>query len=198
MTGQDMGRRCAACGRPAVFGYPSPGQQGPDDVIPFCLEHSDQYEAMLQRRDTQLQHHIDRLDDDIHDIVGLPRPHRPARVTQRILVNAVHIHGNNSGLINNGTIGAIENNLSVLSSIDQTLATTIKALTEAVLASELTQPEKQEAADLLASVSAEVAKTPEKRSPVPVLKAIGGALDKLLTRVPGAVALWKVVAETLG
>jgi hypothetical protein len=189
-------RRCSQCGSPAVFGYRNPN--GPE-LMALCLEHSDQYELMLQRRTASLQDYMDRLDDQINDTVGLPRQPRPPRTSiGKVLMHQVHIHGNNNGVVNTGTIGRLEQSISIINASDPGLAEKLKALTDAVVSSDqLADADKQSAADLLATLSVEAAKPKASRSPTAVLKAIFNGLDVVLQRAPQLLELWRALSPIL-
>jgi hypothetical protein len=54
-------------------------------------------------------------EDDIVDVFGLPRKPRPIRIpAPEVNVQQIHIHGDNLGVINTGTVGSISNNLTVI------------------------------------------------------------------------------------
>jgi hypothetical protein len=105
---------------------------------------------MNQRRIAIMREEIDRLDDEMSDIVGLPRQPKPPRIPPtKVTLHQVHIHGDNLGVVNTGTVGKIEDNLSIINAQDAAVAERLRQVTEAVLGSnELSASQKQEAAEL--------------------------------------------------
>ena len=165
----------------------------------LCFDHSQQFQAMNLRQMEMLQNHIDRTEDDLADVWGLPRKQRPARIpAPRVNVHQVNIHGDNLGVVNTGTVGSIANGLSIIDQRDAALAGQLKVLTEAVLASTtLESARKQEAADLLNELVQDAAKPADQRRSRTVMAAIGAGLAQVLSVSADLYTLWTGIAPAL-
>lgn len=187
---------CAyGCGRPPVVGYELPGGQ----KINLCIEHWQQFEEHNARQIDFYRQQMEQLEDEMDDIVGLPRKVRPPRIPPaRVNVHQVTIHGDNLGVVNTGTVGSIANSLTIIRAHNERLAEQLKNLTEAVLASNaLDAVQKQEAADLLKEVVEDVAKPPEQRRSRAVMKTIASGLSQVLSHAADIYALWAAIEPNL-
>jgi hypothetical protein len=183
---------CVACGGPAYASVKSPG----GELVNLCWKHTQEHEALRVRTLEVYRAHMDRLEDHMDDIAGLPRKTRvPA---PRVNVHQVNIHGNNLGVVNTGTVNSIANNVTIINGTDSALAMQLKQLTEAIIASTtLNRDQKQEAADLLNEVVEDVAKPPQQRRSRAVMKTITVALGQMLSHAADLYTLWTAVEPHL-
>ena len=178
---------CIQCGKTAVAGIPVRGGEGYN----LCFEHLQQHEAMRLRQIETYAAMADRLEDQLDDTWGLPRRARP-QPAPRVNVHQIHIHGDNLGVVNTGTVQNIENNVTAINQSDPALAANLQQLAEGILRSaELTDDEKRDAAELLREVT-----SGEKRPRV-VLQSIATGLGHVLTRAAQLATLWKAIEPQL-
>ena len=186
---------CVQCGRAAAVGVEVANGQG----VNLCFEHWQQHRALHLQEMQVLQDMADRAEDDMNDIVGLPRTVRPPRiVAPRVNVHRINIHGDNLGVVSTGTVGSIANNLTIINGQDAALAAQLKGLTEAIFASgTLNNAQKQEAADLLNEVAEDAAKPPEQRRSRVVMKTIATGLGQVLGHAADLYTLWTAIEPHL-
>lgn len=102
---------CVQCGRPGVTAIPPDHGQ----YVNVCYDHYLQWEAMRMRKIEMYREMAEQAEDDMADIVGLPRKVRPARIpAPRVNVQQINVQGHNYGVVNQGTVGSIENHLSAI------------------------------------------------------------------------------------
>jgi len=179
---------CIQCGHRAFAGYELPGGH----KVNLCFEHSQQFDAMNLRRMELLQQQIERAEDNIADVMGMPRPQRPPRIpAPRINVNQVNIGGDNYGVVNNATVGNIKNNLTIINENNAALAEQLRVLTNAIIASkELTDEQKRDAADLVSEMTDGIAKGGRSRA---AMKAVATALSQMLAHSADLWTLWTAI-----
>lgn len=186
---------CVQCGRPGVAAV---GIEG-GHYLNVCLDHLHQHEEIRLRKLQMYQDLAEKAEDDIADTMGVPRKQRPPRIpAPRVNVHQVHIHGDNLGVVNTGTVGNIANNLTLINGHDAALAGQLKALTEAIIASSILNPtQKQEAVDLLNEVAEDVAKPPQQRRSRTAMKMIVTGLGQVLSSAADLYTLWTAIGPHL-
>jgi hypothetical protein len=186
---------CVQCGKPGVAGIEVPGGQGYN----LCFEHLQQHEELRLRKIEMYGHLADRFADDIADTMGMPRRPRPQRVpAARVNVHQIHIHGNNLGVVNTGTVQTIENNVTAINQVHPALAQHLRQLAEGILASdELTDDDKRNAAELLNEVVAEATKSGTERRSRVVMQTIANGLGQVLAKAAQLASIWKAIEPHL-
>lgn len=186
---------CAACGKPPFAGYETPDGRRYN----LCFEHHHQQEELHLRQAEMYRQMAEQAEDDIADVMGMPRKVRPQRIpAARVNVQQITIQGNNLGVVNTGTVETIANNVTAINQADPALAQQLRLLAEAILTSnDLTDDDKREAADLLNEVVADATKDPAQRSSRVVMKAVASGLGQVLSKAAQLAAIWKVIEPHL-
>jgi len=184
---------CVQCGKPGVAGV----ETAPGEGYNLCFEHLQEYKKLRLQEMQFYAAKADQLEDQIDDTWGLPRRPRP-QPAPRVNVHQIHIHGNNLGVVNTGTVQTIANNVSAISQVDPALAQQLRLLAEGILKSnDLTDDDKRAAADLLNEVVADTTKGPAQRSPRVVMKAVANGLGQVLSKAAQLATLWKAIEPHL-
>jgi hypothetical protein len=156
--------KCYQCPAPAMY-------QVGDQNIPLCLNC---YSKVAQIEQQELENHermLNYLSDEISFSFGLPSmgPRFPSRPKPLhigdVKLNNISVNNSVVGTINTGSIGNLDQSISVLAQLNQPqLAETFKKLSEAILQSgDLTGNQRNELIEALSVISREAATPPETR-----------------------------------
>jgi len=139
--------------------------------IPLCLDCYFKLSQIQQQETENHERMLNYLSDQISMSVGLPSigarfPSRPRPViVAGAKLNNISISNSVVGTVNTGSIGSVDQSISVLNQIGEpALAEAIKGLTEAILrSSDLTGKQRNELVEILSVVAREAATPKESR-----------------------------------
>ena len=185
---------CAQCGRPGLRGFEENGVQ-----YNLCLEHARMAEDMRNRDLASLQVMAERAEDDIADIVGMPRKVRSPHGPQSVNVHQVVNMRDNYGVVSAGVVDTISHSIDTIGRHgDGELAGALAMLMQGVLRSpELSDVQKQEAADLLNVVTSDIALPTPQRAPQVVMRAVASGLGDVLSNAANLATLWSAIEPLL-
>lgn len=156
------------------------------------------FDDMNHRQLEMLRDLRDRAEDDIADVIGMPRKARPPRVPQTVNVRQVVNMRDNYGVVSAGVIRSIQNSIGSIEQTDGELAGAFSFLTRSILASpDLPEAQKREATELVKAIAEDAARPPAARQPKAVFKAVGSALQAVLSNVASLAQIWSSVSELL-
>lgn len=156
--------QCHQCNTVAMYRV---GEQG----IPLCLDCYYKFSQIQQQEIENHERMANYASDQIAASVGLPPmgprfPPRPRPVVfEGTKLNNIHVSNSTVGTINTGSIGTVDQSITVLTHIGQpNLAQAVKSLSEAILQSgDLTPNQKNELIESLSVIAKEAATPPEAR-----------------------------------
>jgi hypothetical protein len=152
----------------------------------------------MQRQQIEMhQREINFLADEMDDVAGLPRSGGryvlPVRAQLDTEVNLNNIRINNSvvGTVNTGTIGSVDNAVTVLRDSGQfDMAAAMVALVQAVTGNAAIQVAEQREAIEILSTLFEEATTPSNQRKPAVIKTLAGRLQTILSTTADLTCLW--------
>jgi len=174
---KDRAVKCYQCSNPAMY-------QVGEQKIPLCLDCYFKYSQIVQRDLENNERMMNYLSDQIAASVGMPPmgprfPPRPQPVhIGDVKLNNISVNNSVVGTINTGSIGSIDQSISVLNQLGEpSLADAIKGLSEAILQSgDLSRNQRNELVEIL-SVLAKEAATPQEARQSTVAQTL---LDKAM------------------
>lgn len=160
----------------------SEGQQ-----VPLCLDCYIKWQSTMQQELENHERQINFLTSHMESMVGFPGllpkypERRPIINTGGVTLNNINVTNSEVGVLNTGTIGNVDNTLTVLNkSGAQELASAVSELTEAVIKSgDLSNNQKNEVLEMVGTISEEAVAPKESRK-LGVVKALIGQLTNLL------------------
>jgi len=188
--------QCSQCNRPAIYMV---GEH------PLCLQCNALHQNILDRQLANHERELDRILDDMEMTTGVPLPRRrPQPRPAPVIVNGVTLHNinirdSNVGVVNTGRLSQVDTAISVIGHRgDAQLAAALKALTDAVVGSAaLAAPAKQEAIEILSSLSTEATAPPAQRRGS-VARTLMGRLKELLSVAADLAEVYQPALELIG
>jgi hypothetical protein len=192
--------QCSQCNRPAMVDFGG---------HPLCLEHHALAQSIELRRIEALERGADRALEEMEWATGVQLPRRarvpsPAPVIlQGSTFNHINVQGSNIGVINTGRLSQVDTAITVIGKQGNSqLAGALKTLTDAVVASTtLAAPSKQEAIEILSTLSTEATAPPAQRKGG-VARALLVRLKELLSVSADLIAVgqatWPLIAVAFG
>jgi hypothetical protein len=182
--------KCHQCNKAALYAVS-------EQQIPLCL---DCYHKVWQIQRDQLEMHereINFISSEMEHAVGIPPvlpryPERPrAVVLSGTTLNNINIHRSVVGSVNTGVVERVDVAVSVALGEGQTeVAAALKAITEAVASSSaLQKDQKDEALEILATLSEDLTSPPERRRKS-MAKTISARLATVLSVAADLTQLW--------
>ena len=155
--------------------------------VNLCIDCQLKMEQIRARQNEERERMINFLSDNAAAIAGLPPmgPRFPERTTiqaEGTVLNNIHISDSQIGVVNTGTVQTIDAAVTTIRNDgDAGLSQALTELTEAVIGDEsLSDETRQEALDLIGTVSTEASLPQEKRRKAvirPLVKEIGQILQ---------------------
>jgi hypothetical protein len=183
--------KCHNCEKNAMYAVGPEGQR-----VPLCLDCYIQWENLQLRQVEMLERQINFAAAEMEAVVGisglLPRyPERRLLQMGAVTLNNIHVTNSEIGVLNTGTIQSVDSSLTVLKSGgNDSLADAIRELTESIIrASEIASSRKDEALELIGSLSQEAVAPKEKRK-LAVAKALFGELSGILGGIASVGQAW--------
>jgi len=168
-----------------------------DAQTPLCLDHYFKLMQALAIQSDILERQINFAADQIDLAVGIPGlapkfpVRRPVHIGDVTLTN-IKIDKSNIGVINTGTIGAVDAAITILKeSGEQSVASAIQKLTEATISSkEASEEIRQQVVEILSVLATEAA-TPKERRRSTVVKRLLVDLATIVSGVAALAQLWQ-------
>lgn len=187
--------KCCNCDKNAMYAVGPEGQQ-----VSLCLDCYIRWQNIELQQQEIYERQINFLTDEIESVVGmhgiLPRyPERRAVIhTGGIILNNIHVTNSEIGVLNTGTIENVDSTVTVLKTAGNAeLANAITALTEAVIKStEISVNQKDQALELLGTLSEEAVAPKEKRK-LAVVRVLLSELSGVLGGVASLAQVWEKV-----
>jgi hypothetical protein len=174
-----------------------------DAQTPLCLDH---YFKLMQAFAIQsdiLERQINFAADQIDLAMGIPglAPKFPERRPVHIgdvTLNNIKIDKSNIGVINTGTIGAVDAAITILKqSGEQSVATAIQKLTEAAISSkEASEEIKQQIVEILSVLATEAA-TPKEQRRSTIVRRLLVDLATIVNGVAALAQLWQLYGPVI-
>lgn len=187
--------KCSQCERPAIVKYCDLG---------LCVQHYLMMKQAEYLEFSMLTAGLNFLRSQISVGTGGLTPHtpieipRPPFIGDSFTLNNINVAESTIGAINTGTIGNIDVGITMMQNQGQgDLAIAIKGLTEAILKSnELNESTKNEIAEQLEFLIAQVTAEPHNRSTAVVKSILAGIRDSISTAA-GLLTLWERIEPLL-
>ena len=181
--------RCSQCSNEAVAAR---GQAN------LCVEHYARMVYADYMQMTMLAAYGNQIAEEIDAgtgyIIRSPRMHLPPppHIGGTMTLNNINVAGNNLGLINTGTVQHLDSHIAISQSRgNEVLAGLIKQFSEALISDKnIEQSSANEAAELLDQLLTDVSKSPERRSPASVAKAMLARVPSLISTSTSLITIW--------
>ena len=180
--------KCTQCGTTAIVEYGGNA---------LCVDHHLKMQQAHYLQASLLAANINYLDEEIARGTGyLLPPNRleipkPPFMGDQLTLNNINVSGSTVGAINTGTIQQLDSEISLLTGHgNHELASALKDLTQAIIDNqELPATEKDEAAQQLAFLGAQLTIKPDQRSRG-VVKGLLSGMTKILSVSTSLMTLW--------
>ena len=186
-------KKCVQCGKPAVVAYN-------DGNTPLCVEH---HLMMQQATYLETSRHAATLNFLSQEIAQaqdyiLPPVHyeipSPPFIGSQLTLNNINVSNSTIGAINTGTIQQLDASITMFQGEGKgEIAGALKDLTQAIHDSnEINATTKNEVAEQLAFLVAQVEAKPEQRSRG-IIKSVLSGIGPLLTNTAALATLWSTL-----
>lgn len=189
--------RCYNCGRPAMFLVGPEGKR-----VPLCLDCNDKLSQMLDRQNYQLERLMNFLMDEMDAATGIygdtPRFHeRQINLVQggKVTLNNIHVSAGNIGVLNTGNLKMVDSAITILNQnpTNHRVTDAIAKLTTAIAQSaDLSPDKKNEAIEIVGTVTSEALIPKEKRRNA-VARTLLRALPTVIQTAAAVLQIWHEV-----
>ena len=194
--------QCVQCGQKAVFYY-----QKKEGIFPLCLSCNLIYQQTLEiervQHEREYNQGIAECNKMVESITGIPGtwpliPERTINKSANMTFNNFTLNNSSVGVLNTGNLKMVDTNITVLNGNPKTheAGDAISKLMDAIGKSDLPDEKKNEAIELLATISSEAVLPKEKRK-TSVLKAVLSHLPTILKTSTAAITVWEKVSPHL-
>lgn len=208
---------CGHCGeRPAFYAWPSAN----GGAMLLCIDCSEKVrrieEQSLRQQEQNLRHmemlerQADHAADEMDYVMGLPPSgprfrHQPRRQAPPVIqapgavFNNINVNNSVVGAINTGTAHAIDVKITQLREAgSEQLATAIRDLTQAILATdEITATDKDEALQAIEVVATE-ARKPQNERKLGLVRPLLAALGTITAKSADLLQIWQAAKPVIG
>ena len=194
--------KCHQCPKPAFYMISGPGVQG---TVNLCLDCYGKYRAIKMEEAEQVERMFNILsevaDSQLHYVRGPKFPPRPPRMTFHsgsTTLNNIRVEGGNIGVLNTGTIGAVDNAIGVLKQESPELAEAIGRFAGQVAgAGDLPPETRNKILELLGSLSGEVSVPKQEGRKASVVEALAKQLGELCRAAGPIQKAWQAIEAML-
>jgi hypothetical protein len=189
---------CYNCGKPAMYLVGPPGNQ-----FPLCLECYDKQQRIAVTQKDQLVQDHNHAIQDMEVGMGLPLGSLGRYQERKIIhqqggpvtYNNFHFANSPVGVVNTGNLKIVDTAITTMNSQpkSQEIAAALTELIDAVVNSDLSKDKKNEAIEMLTTISAEAA-MPEPQRKKSVVKSLLKSLPSIIQTSAHLAKIWDSVS----